>query len=81
MANGGRRWVGAARSVVQPGVDEQLEDDGNFVAVARVNRKPRCVAAVRALTAHGNFGAINAELRCMGMNPFQRGTQPVLAAR
>jgi len=55
------------------GVDEQLEDDGDFVAVARVNRKARCVAAARARTAHGNFGAINAELRCMGVNPFQRG--------
>ena len=73
MANGGRHCTGAARSVVQHGVDEQLEDDGNFVAVARVNRKARCVVAARALTAHGNSGAINAELRCMGVNPFQRG--------
>ena len=73
VANGGRRWTCAARSVVQPGVDEQLEDDGDFVAVARVNRKARCMAAARALTAHGNSGAINAELRCMGVNPFERG--------
>ena len=56
-----------------PGVDEQLEDDGDFVAVARVNRKARCMAAARALTAHGNSGAIDAELRCMGVNPFERG--------
>ena len=62
----------AARPVVQHGVDEQLEDDGNFVAVARVNRKARCVVAARALTAHGNPGAINAELLRMGVNPFQR---------
>jgi len=73
VANGGRRWTCAARSVVQPGVNEQLEDDGDFVAVARVNRKARCMAAARALTAHGNSGAINAELRCMGVNPFERG--------
>ncbi len=55
------------------GVDEQLEDDGDFVAVARVNREARCVAAAPALTAHGNFGAINAKLRCMGVNPFECG--------
>ncbi len=73
MANGGRHWTGAARSVVQLGVDEQLEDDGNFVAVARVNRKARCVTAARALTTHGNPGAVNAELRRMGMDPFERG--------
>ncbi|HEV3445325.1 MAG TPA: hypothetical protein VG099_11830 [Gemmataceae bacterium] len=75
VANGRRRWAGAARSVVQLGVDEQLEADGNvfFIAVARVNRKARGVAAARALPAHGNPGAINAELRRMGVNPFQRG--------
>jgi hypothetical protein len=49
VANGRRRWTGAARSVVQLGADEQLEDDGDFVAVARVNRKARCMAAARAL--------------------------------
>jgi len=58
---------------VQPGVDEQLEDDGDFVAVARVNRKARGMAATRALAVYGNSGAINAELRCMGVNPFERG--------
>src|ERR1700691_1665204 len=70
LANEGRRWLRAARSVVQHGVDEQLEADGNvffiaiaFVEVARVNRKAGRVAAARALTAHGNPGAINAELR------------------
>ena len=31
------------------------------------------MAAARALTAHGNSGAIDAELRCMGVNPFERG--------
>ena len=68
---GGAGWELPVRSS-SCGVDEQLEDDGNFVAVARVNRKARCVAAARALTAHGNPGAINAELRRMGMSPFER---------
>src|SRR5580698_9346591 len=66
FATRGRRWVGAARSIVQLGVDEQLEGNGNFVAVARMNRKARCVAAARALTAHGNSKAINAEFRRLG---------------
>ena len=71
MAGGTARV--AACSVVELRVDEQLEDDGNFVAVAGVNREVGCVAAARAFTAHGNFGAINAELGGMGVNPFERG--------
>ena len=72
-AYGGRRWTRAPGAVVELGIDEQLEDDGNFIAVARVNRKARCVAAAGALTAYGNSGAIDAELFCVGVNPFQRG--------
>jgi hypothetical protein len=41
VANGGRRWTCAARSVVQPGVDEQLEDDGDFVAGASPKARPK----------------------------------------
>src|SRR5579872_1030119 len=73
VANGRRWWVGTARPVVERGIDEQLKNDGHFVAVARVNRKAGCVGPARALTSHGNSGAINAKLRRMGMDPFERG--------
>lgn len=83
---GGAGWELPVRS--SSWVDEQLETDGNFffvaiafVAVARVNRKAGGVAGARALTAHGNFGAINAELRRMGVNPFERGVIVLKRAR
>src|SRR6186713_1428603 len=40
VANGGRHRAATARSVIEFGVDEQLEKDGDFGKVARVDRKP-----------------------------------------
>src|SRR5579872_1601791 len=46
-----------------------------------MNRKARSVSAARALTADGNPGTINAELRRMGMDPFERGVVVLKRAR